>query len=131
MVDTPVRANRSINSIFVASGIAFFSFWRPSRGPTSTSLTRLSDDVVLAVANPLCQRNWGRRQALQMLDRARFMVNGFSNVDLLVDRVKGKSVGRGSIGNGPSRRQSPTVGFSNWAELTDQASPNRSPSQTT
>jgi hypothetical protein len=42
MVVTPVLANLSISSIFVSSAIVFFSFWSPSRGPTSTILTRLS-----------------------------------------------------------------------------------------
>lgn len=42
MVVSPVFASLSIRSILVASGMAVFSFWRPSRGPTSTILTRLS-----------------------------------------------------------------------------------------
>jgi hypothetical protein len=37
----PVFANRSIKSIFIDRGIGFFSFCSPSRGPTSTILTRL------------------------------------------------------------------------------------------
>lgn len=76
MVETPVRASLSISSIFVARGIVFFSFCRPSRGPTSTSLTRLSYEVpALAVAKPLCQRSCPeRRHARQMLDRKRLMV---------------------------------------------------------
>lgn len=76
MVETPVRASLSISSIFVARGIVFFSFCRPSRGPTSTSLTRLSYEVpALAVAKPLCQRSCPeRRHARQMLDRKRLIV---------------------------------------------------------
>lgn len=42
MKDTPVFANLSTSSIFVAKGIDFFSFCRPSLGPTSTILTLLS-----------------------------------------------------------------------------------------
>lgn len=39
MTLTPVLANLSISSIFVATGMAFFSFCKPSRGPTSTIRT--------------------------------------------------------------------------------------------
>lgn len=76
MVETPVRASLSISSILVARGIVFFSFCRPSRGPTSTSLTRLSYEVpALAVAKPLCHRSCPeRRHTRQMLDRKRLMV---------------------------------------------------------
>lgn len=40
MIVRPVLASLSISSILVSSGIVFFSFCRPSRGPTSTILTR-------------------------------------------------------------------------------------------
>jgi len=36
MCVTPVFANRLTSSIFVCNGIDFFSFCKPSRGPTST-----------------------------------------------------------------------------------------------
>lgn len=39
MVVTPVFANFSMSCSFVSSGIDFFSFCRPSRGPTSTMRT--------------------------------------------------------------------------------------------
>lgn len=78
MLDNPVFANRSINSILVASEMVFFSFCSPSRAPTSTILTRLSDDVCarLAVANPLCTYSGAERlHARQMDERSRDMVN--------------------------------------------------------
>src|SRR6185312_1602515 len=37
----PASARRSISAILVAAGTALASFWRPSRGPTSTILTRV------------------------------------------------------------------------------------------
>lgn len=76
MVETPVFASLSINSIFVAKGIVIFSFCKPSRGPTSTSLTRLSEIGcwVLAVAKPLCRRRGDRLQALQTAERRSVMV---------------------------------------------------------
>src|SRR5688500_12560572 len=39
MVRRPVAVSRSISSIFAAAGTSVFSFWRPSRGPTSTMRT--------------------------------------------------------------------------------------------
>jgi hypothetical protein len=38
---SPVFDSFSINSILVVKGIVFFSFCNPSRGPTSTTLTKL------------------------------------------------------------------------------------------
>lgn len=78
MLVSPVFANRSINSILVASEIILFSFCSPSRAPTSTILTRLSDDVCarLAVANPLCTYSGAERlHARQMDERSKDMVN--------------------------------------------------------
>lgn len=78
MLVNPVLANRSINSILVASEMVFFSFCSPSRAPTSTILTRLSDDVCarLAVANPLCTYSGAERlHARQMDERSRDMVD--------------------------------------------------------
>lgn len=69
MVSSPVRASLSINSILVARGMVFFSFCKPSRGPTSTSLTLLEE--ALAVAKPRWAWNWVRLQALQTADRKR------------------------------------------------------------
>jgi hypothetical protein len=48
IVVRPVCANRSMRSILVSSGIVFFSFCSPSRGPTSTMWTR--SDAGIAVA---------------------------------------------------------------------------------
>ncbi len=44
MVVTPVLASRSMRSILVANGMVFLSFCSPSRGPTSTILTRLEKE---------------------------------------------------------------------------------------
>lgn len=78
MLVNPVLANRSISSILVASEMIFFSFCSPSRAPTSTILTRLSDDVCArpAVANPLCTYSGAERlHARQMDERSRDMVD--------------------------------------------------------
>ena len=65
MVDSPVFARRSISSSLVARGMAIFSFCRPSRGPTSTSLTRLSKDGrwsdAVAKVRALRMHGWQRR----------------------------------------------------------------------
>jgi hypothetical protein len=64
----PDFASRSINSILVVRGIVFFSFCRPSRGPTSTILIRESREFgsferlrcgSTAVARP--RSRWRRR----------------------------------------------------------------------
>ncbi len=57
MVVSPVLARRVIRSSLVASEMGRFSFWRPSRGPTSTSLTRRSGDEVGACS--CCGGCWG------------------------------------------------------------------------
>src|ERR1700746_2617153 len=38
---SPVSASASIRRTFSATGIAFFSDWKPSRGPSSLMVTRL------------------------------------------------------------------------------------------
>ncbi len=66
MVVTPVLANLCIRSSFVLSCIAFFSFWSPSRGPTSTIRTRVSGagrGVSVAVAKLRKLRRVVRRRA--------------------------------------------------------------------
>lgn len=75
MAETPVLASRSMSSIFVASGIVFFSFCSPSRGPTSTSLTLLPCEAcwVLAEANALRSGSLGRLQARQTAEKSRDM----------------------------------------------------------
>lgn len=47
--DRPVSERRLMNSILVSAGITDFSFWRPSRGPTSTILTNRGDTLAGAV----------------------------------------------------------------------------------
>jgi hypothetical protein len=41
----PAAESRSISSTLTAVAIETFSFCSPSRGPTSTSLTRLGSDI--------------------------------------------------------------------------------------
>ena len=69
IVESPVLARRWMSSILVASGMVVFSFCRPSRGPTSTILTRLSkagrlelDALLPAVAKPRRLRPLVRRK---------------------------------------------------------------------
>lgn len=65
MLVSPVRASRSMSSIFVANGIVAFSFWSPSRGPTSTIRTWLLNEggrASVAVANPRRERSCVRRR---------------------------------------------------------------------
>lgn len=73
IVSRPVLARRSMSSIFVSSVMIFFSFWRPSRGPTSTSLTRLSREV-LAVAKPRRRGTCDCLQALQIAERRNVII---------------------------------------------------------
>jgi hypothetical protein len=57
MYSSPVRASLSTNSILVATGIAFFSFCKPSLGPTSTMRT-WSARLDAAAANALRWHGW-------------------------------------------------------------------------
>lgn len=81
MVVSPVLASFSIKSIFVASGIDFVSFCSPSRGPTSTILTRLSNcccccwpAASVAVANPLKHRGEVLRRTCRVIGLRDFIL---------------------------------------------------------
>lgn len=101
MVETPVLASLSISSILVASGIVFFSFCSPSRGPTSTILTLLLFEAcwVLAEAKALRKGNRGRLQALQTAERSSDMTIGFSVFRRSLPRGKeARQEGREGVG---------------------------------
>src|ERR1700756_1194283 len=56
----PVSASASIRRTFSATGIAFFSDWKPSRGPSSLMVTRLGRSDICGLL---------RRSALFLLER--------------------------------------------------------------
>src|SRR5262245_42806330 len=51
MRECPAAVNRSTNAIFAAAGTTACSFCSPSRGPTSTTLTRVGRDAVRGAAS--------------------------------------------------------------------------------
>src|SRR4030095_13871363 len=57
---SPVSARASIRWTFSATGIIFFSDWKPSRGPSSEMLTRLGRSDISGLL---------RRSALFLLER--------------------------------------------------------------
>lgn len=83
MVVRPVLASLSINSTFVANGTIVFSFCRPSRGPTSTILTRLSKEgccwpgASVAVAKGLRHLGELLRREVRAIGRTHFILSGW------------------------------------------------------